>query len=80
MFNPALGSQTSQTVPGVGPAQGLLGGALGGLGIYNSGRQAGLWGAPSGGGTGTLGNSTVMTPIGAAPGQLGSGTFGLFGG
>ena len=73
MFNPALGSQSTQTLPGVSPAAGLLGGALGGLGIYNSGQQAGIWG--SSGGTGLLGSATSMTP----PGQLGSGTYGIWG-
>ena len=58
LFNPALGSQTSSTVPGVGPAQGLLGGALGGLGIYNAGQQAGVWG-----GGGSLGSATAATPF-----------------
>lgn len=75
MFNPALGSQSTQTAPGVSPVNGLLGGALGGLGIYNSGKQAGIWGQS--GGTGLLGSATAMTP--AMPGQLGSGTYGIWG-
>ena len=75
MFNPALGSQSTQTSPGVSPVNGLLGGALGGLGIYNSGKQAGIWGQS--GGTGLLGSATAMTP--AMPGQLGSGTYGIWG-
>lgn len=58
LFNPNLGSSATQTQPGVGAANGLLGGALGGLGIYNSGRQAGLWG-----GGGLLGSSTAATPF-----------------
>jgi len=35
-INPAFGSQNQQTIPGVGPAQGALGGALAGAGIYRS--------------------------------------------
>lgn len=70
MFNPALGSSVTQTTPGVGTAQGLLGGALGGLGLYNMGQQAGIWG--SGGGGGLLGSATT----GAAPSlpYMGGGT------
>lgn len=45
MFNPALGSQTSQTQPGVGMMQGLLGGAAGGLGLYNMANNSGLLGS-----------------------------------
>lgn len=78
MFNPALGSQSTQTLPGVSPAAGLLGGALGGLGIYNSGQQAGLWG-----GSGLLGSATASTPysvqMGGGSGTLGSGTYGIWG-
>lgn len=46
LFNPNLGGTTTGTAtqPGVGTAQGLLGGAAGGLGIYSMGQQAGLWG------------------------------------
>jgi len=75
LFNPNLGSQNTQTMPGVSPVAGSLGGALGGLSMYNSGRQAGIWGQPTGGG-GLLGSATAGTPM---PGsnQLGSGTFGL---
>lgn len=75
LFNPNLGSQNTQTMPGVSPVAGALGGALGGLSMYNSGRQAGIWGQPTGGG-GLLGSATAGTPM---PGsnQLGSGTFGL---
>lgn len=60
IFNPALGSQSTQTQPGVSPAAGLLGGALGGLGIYNSGQQAGIWGSP-------LGSATQSTPVPSVP-------------
>lgn len=76
MFNPALGSQSTQTMPGVSPFAGALGGALGGLGIYNSGRQAGIWGNTGGGGL--LGSATASTPT-YQPGQLGSGTYGIWG-
>ena len=62
LFNPNLGSNTTQTQPGVSPVSGLLGGALGGLGIYNSGQQAGIWGNNTGG-TGPLGSATAATPI-----------------
>jgi len=75
MFNPNLGMNSTQTMPGVSPLSGALGGALGGLGIYNSGRQAGLWGNSGGGGL--LGSATASTPY--QPGQLGSGTFGIWG-
>lgn len=54
MFNPNLGQQTQQTAPGVSTANGLLGGAMGGLGVYNAGRQAGAWGGNS-----LLGSSTT---------------------
>ena len=57
LFNPALGSSTTQTQPGVSPVSGLLGGALGGLGIYNAGQRAGIWG-----GGGSLGSATASTP------------------
>ena len=63
LFNPNLGSQSTQTMPGVSPAAGALGGALGGLGMYNSGRNAGIWGQPTGGGTGLLGSATAGTPV-----------------
>ena len=74
IFNPALGGQSTQTLPGVNPVAGALGGAMGGLGIYNAGQQAGVWGNTGGGGL--LGSATAGTPM---PGsnQLGSGTFGL---
>lgn len=78
MFNPALGSQSTQTSPGVSPINGLLGGALGGLGMYNMGTQGGLWG-----GSGSLGSATASTPYsvmtGGGSGTLGSGTYGLWG-
>ena len=57
LFNPNLGSTQTQTQPGVSPVSGLLGGALGGLGIYNAGQQAGVWG-----GGGSLGSATAATP------------------
>lgn len=76
MFNPALGSQSTQTLPGVSPMAGAFGGALGGLGIYNAGRQAGIWGGS--GGSGLLGSATASTPT-YQPGQLGSGTYGIWG-
>lgn len=60
MFNPNLGMNSTQTMPGVSPFAGALGGALGGLGIYNSGRQAGIWGNT--GGSGPLGSATAATP------------------
>jgi len=75
MFNPNLGMNSTQTMPGVSPFAGALGGALGGLGIYNSGRQAGIWGNTGGGGL--LGSATASTPY--QPGQLGSGTYGIWG-
>lgn len=53
MFNPNLGQQSSSTAPGVSTASGLLGGAAGGLGLYNAGRQAGVWGS------GLLGSATT---------------------
>jgi len=61
LFNPNLGSQSTHTMPGVSPVAGALGGALGGLSMYNSGRQAGIWGQPTGGG-GLLGSATAGTP------------------
>ncbi|MCL4823366.1 MAG: hypothetical protein KJZ57_04020 [Anaerolineales bacterium] len=70
MFNPALGSQSTQTMPGVSPMAGALGGAMGGLGIYNAGQQAGVWGQPTGGG-GLLGSATASTPIASMGGGTG---------
>ena len=61
LFNPNLGSTQTQTQPGVSPVSGLLGGALGGLGIYNAGQQAGVWG-----GGGSLGSATAATPYAGA--------------
>ena len=75
IFNPALGGQSTQTLPGVNPVAGALGGAMGGLGIYNAGQQAGVWGNT--GGSGLLGSATASTPY--QPGQLGSGSFGIWG-
>lgn len=69
MFNPNLGSQTSQTSPGVSPLSGALGGALGGLGIYNMGNKAGIWGRPVNNG-GLLGSATA----GASLPYMGGGT------
>ena len=60
IFNPALGGQSTQTLPGVNPVAGALGGAMGGLGIYNAGQQAGVWGNTGGGGL--LGSATASTP------------------
>ncbi|MCD6674839.1 MAG: hypothetical protein LT106_18555 [Burkholderiaceae bacterium] len=74
LFNPALGSQSTQTAPGVSPLAGALGGAMGGLGLYNMGQKAGIWG----GGGGLLGSATAPAPN-YAPGQLGSGTYGING-
>jgi len=64
LFNPNLGSTQTQTQPGVSPVSGLLGGALGGLGIYNAGQQAGVWG-----GGGSLGSATAATPYTSNWGQ-----------
>ena len=72
MFNPALGSQSTQTSPGVSPVNGLLGGALGGLGIYNMGQQGGVWGGSS------LGSATMPFSFQPNTGGLGSGTFGVW--
>ena len=74
MFNPAMGQNVSQTMPGVSPLAGALGGAMGGLGLYNMGQQAGVWG----GGGSLLGSSTAPAAS-YSPGQLGSGTFGIWG-
>ena len=71
LFNPNLGSTQTQTQPGVSPVSGLFGGALGGLGIYNSGRQAGIWGQPNTGGTGPLGSATASTPMASMGGGTG---------
>lgn len=45
LFNPNLGSQTTATTPGVSAGAGLLGGAMGGTGIYNAASRAGLLGS-----------------------------------
>lgn len=45
LFNPNLGSQTTATTPGVSAGAGLLGGAMGGTGIYNAANRAGLLGS-----------------------------------
>lgn len=76
MFNPNMGMNTTQTMPGVSPFAGAMGGALGGLSMYNMGRQAGIWGGS--GGSGLLGSATASTPT-YQPGQLGSGTYGIWG-
>ncbi len=69
MFNPNLGMNSTQTMPGVSPFAGALGGALGGLGIYNAGQQAGVWGNTGGGGL--LGSATASTPIASMGGGTG---------
>lgn len=58
MFSPNFGMNSTQTQPGVSPFAGLLGGAAGGLGLYNMGQQSGIWG-----GGGSLGSATASTPI-----------------
>lgn len=70
MFNPNMGSNQSMSQPGVGAMQGLLGGAMGGLGMYNMGQQSGLWGQ-SGGGGGSLGAATSPMSWGGVPGMGG---------
>jgi hypothetical protein len=60
LFNPNLGSQSTQTMPGVSPMNSMLGGGLGGLGVYNAGQQAGVWGQQQ---PGLLGSATQTTPI-----------------
>lgn len=77
MFSPNFGMQNSQTTPGVGAGMGALGGALGGLGLYGMGQKSGLWGGS--GGSGLLGSATAPTPTNYTPGQLGSGTYGIWG-
>lgn len=69
IFNPALGGQSTQTMPGVSPLAGALGGAMGGLGIYNAGQQAGVWGNTGGGGL--LGSATASTPMASMGGGTG---------
>ena len=69
MFNPNLGSQSTQTMPGVSPLSGALGGAMGGLGLLNMGRQAGIWGG--GGGYSLLGSSTAPTAMPSMGGGTG---------
>lgn len=69
IFNPALGGQSTQTLPGVNPVAGALGGAMGGLGIYNAGQQAGVWGNTGGGGL--LGSATAATPMASMGGGTG---------
>ena len=58
MFSPNFGQQSTQTYPGVSPFSGALGGALGGVGLYNSLNQAGMFG-----GSGSLGSATAATPF-----------------
>jgi len=69
MFNPNLGSQSTQTLPGVSPLAGAFGGGMAGLSMYNTGRQAGLWS----GGSGPLGSATASTPPPAMP-SMGGGS------
>ena len=58
MFSPNFGMNSTQSYPGVSPLSGALGGALGGVGLYNSLNQAGMFG-----GSGSLGSATAATPF-----------------
>jgi hypothetical protein len=53
------GGLQTQTSPYFGPNQAanIAGGAATGLGIYNQGKQTGLWGTNAGGGGGLIGNT-----------------------